>query len=109
MASHAGLLAPDVREAEGSWQKGLGKQMGPDRGRAPQAKNVNKKISKYLGEMEREVGEGGGEGNVLDFQHLEGSPLPYLLHTRTHPWGLPSQCGGSWEGWLLDWGRGCHH
>lgn len=62
MASHTGLLAPDVRGCGGSWQEGSGKQMGPDRGRAPQAKNVNKKISKYLGEMEREVGEGGGEG-----------------------------------------------
>lgn len=88
---------------EGSWQEGSGKQMGPDRGRAPRAKNVNKKISKYLGEMEREVGEDGGEGKVLDFQqHLEGSPLPYLLHTQSHPWGLSVQYGGSWECWLLD-------
>jgi hypothetical protein len=43
VASLAGLLAPDVRDAEGSWQEGAGKQMGPDRGRAPRAKNVNKK------------------------------------------------------------------
>lgn len=51
------------------------------------------------------MGEGGGEGNVLDFQqHLEGSSLLYLLHTRSHPWGLPVQHGGSWEGQLLDLG-----
>jgi hypothetical protein len=54
------------------------------------------------------VGEGSGEGNVLDFQqHLEGSPLPYLLHTRSHPLGLSVQFGGPWEGWLSDWTWGC--